>query len=103
MARCPGEREAMAVEFTSQVRVPPNVLVRNLEEESVLLNLDSERYYGLDEVGTRMLDALCGSDSVEDAYVQLVDEYDIDPKTLREDLRVLAETLVKQGLLQVGG
>jgi len=93
----------MSVEFASRVSVPPNVLVRKLEEESVLLNLDSERYYGLDEVGTRMLDALCDSDSMEAAYLQLVDEYDVDPQTLRDDLRVLAETLVNQGLLQVGG
>jgi len=93
----------MSVEFAARLSVPPNVLVRKLEEESVLLNLDSERYYGLDEVGTRMLDALCESDSVEAAYRQLVDEFDVDPETLRDDLRVLAETLVKQGLLQVGG
>ncbi len=93
----------MSVEFTSRVCVPPNVVVRKLEDESVLLNLDSEQYYGLDEVGTRMLDILCDSQTMEVAYCRLVDEYDVDPETLRDDLRGLADTLMTRGLLQVVG
>ncbi len=99
----PMRERVMSVDFTSQVCVPSNVLVRKLDEESVLLNLDSEQYYGLDEVGTRMLDVLCESDSVEAAYGQLVDEYEVDPKTLRTDLAGLAEALVARGLLRVLG
>jgi hypothetical protein len=93
----------MAVEFTSQLRVPQNVLVRKLEDESVLLNLDTERYFGLDDVGTRMFDAVCESDSVEDAHRTLMDEYDVDPETLRRDLEALVERLLKSGLLQIHG
>lgn len=91
----------MSIEFTSQVCLGPNVLLRKLEEEAVLLNLESERYYGLDGVATRMLDVLCESESVEAAYGRLVHEYDVDPETLREDLRTLADNLVRQGLLRV--
>jgi len=76
-------------------------LISRLQEESVLLNLDSERYYGLDDVGTRMLSVLTSSDSVQSAWLQLVDEYDVDREVLREDLVTLVERLLEQGLVEV--
>jgi len=72
-----------------------------LQEESVLLNLDNERYYGLDDVGTRMLFVLTSAESVQSAWKQLVDEYDVDSEVLRQDLVSLVERLLEQGLLEV--
>ena len=76
-----------------------HVLISNLQEESVILNLESERYYGLDGVGTRFLSVLNTSDSIEAAYEVLRDEYDIDPKYLRQHLLELTENLLQQGIL----
>ena len=89
----------MAISFSDRVRVPDDVLISNLQEESVILNLDSERYYGLDDVGTRFLSALNTSDSIEAAYEALRNEYDVDAHSLRQDLLELVEDLVKQGIL----
>ena len=89
----------MAISFSDRVRVPDDVLISNLQEESVILNLDSERYYGLDDVGTRFLSVLNTSDSIEAAYAVLRDEYNVDAHALRQDLLELVEDLVKQGIL----
>lgn len=89
----------MAISFSDRVRVPDDVLISNLQEESVILNLDSERYYGLDDVGTRFLSVLNSADSIEAAYETLHDEYDVDAHSLRQDLLELVEDLVKQGIL----
>ena len=89
----------MAISFSDRVRVPDDVLISNLQEESVILNLDSERYYGLDDVGTRFLSVLNTSDSIEAAYEVLRDEYEVDAHSLRQDLLELVEDLVKQGIL----
>ena len=89
----------MAISFSDRVRVPDDVLISNLQEESVILNLDSERYYGLDDVGTRFLSVLNTADSIEAAYKVLRDEYDVDAHSLRQDLLELVEDLVKQGIL----
>ena len=89
----------MAISFSDRVRVPDDVLISNLQEESVILNLDSERYYGLDDVGTRFLSALNTADSIEAAYEVLRGEYDVDAQNLRQDLLELAENLVGQGIL----
>lgn len=89
----------MTISFTDRVKVPDDVLISNLQEESVILNLDSERYYGLDSIGTRMLSVLTTSGSIEAAYETLVQEYDVDRDALRKDLLELVENLLAQGLL----
>jgi hypothetical protein len=89
----------MAISFSDRVRVPDDVLISNLQEESVILNLDSERYYGLDDVGTRFLSVLNTADSIEAAYEMLRGEYDVDAQNLRQDLLELVEDLVGQGIL----
>ena len=83
------------------MRVPDDVLISNLQEESVILNLNSERYFGLDDVGTRMLTVLATSSSIEAAYESLLTEYDVDPHRLRQDLISLIENLLQQGLLTI--
>ena len=91
----------MAISFSDRVRVPDDVLLSNLQEESVILNLDSERYYGLDDVGTRFLSVLNTSDSIEAAYEKLIQEYDVDEEVLRKDLLTLVENLLAQGIFQL--
>jgi len=89
----------MTISFSDRVRVAEDVLISNLQEESVILNLDSERYYGLDNVGTRFVSVLNASESIEAAYEVLRDEYDVDAQSLRQDLLELTENLLKQGIL----
>lgn len=89
----------MTISFSDRVTVPDDVLISQLQEESVILNLDSERYYGLDDVGTRFLSVLTTSDSIETAYERLREEYNVDPNVLRADLLALIENLIDQGLL----
>jgi hypothetical protein len=89
----------MTISFSDRVTVPDDVLISNLQDESVILNLDSERYYGLDDVGTRFLSILTTSESIEAAYDRLRHEYDVDPQVLRADLIALIDNLIDQGLL----
>ena len=91
----------MAILFTDRVRVPDDVLISNLQEESVILNLNSERYFGLDNVGTRMLSVLSASNSIGAAYEVLQGEYDVDAQVLRQDLTSLIENLLEQGLVAI--
>ena len=89
----------MTISFSDRVRVPDDVLISNLQQDSVILNLDSERYYGLDDVGTRFLTVLNTSESIEAAYEMLRREYDVEEHVLRDDLSELIENLLRQGIL----
>lgn len=91
----------MQISFSDRVRIPDDVLISRLQEESVILNLDSERYFGLDDVGTRILSVLTSSESIAAAYESLLAEYDVDGQVLREDLLAVVESLAQQGIVEV--
>ena len=93
----------MSISFDDHVHVPDDVLLSELDGESVLLNLKSETYFGLDEVGTRMWGALTTADSIQGAFDVLKDEYDVAPDRLRDDLNVLLTKLLEHGLLEARG
>ena len=85
--------------FSERAVVPSNVLIRFLDQESVLLNLETERYFGLDAVGTRMWQVVTEAATVEAALARLVEEYDAPLETLRTDLTNLLQHLVDNGLI----
>lgn len=87
--------------FEDRATAPAHVLVRFLDQESVLLNLQTEQYFGLDPSGTRMWQLLTASESIDAAYRQLLEEYDVEPEMLRDHLSDLLGRLVDHGLLQV--
>jgi hypothetical protein len=85
-----------------RVRVPSGVLMQELAGESVLLNLGTESYFGLDPVGTRMWTALAQASTLQDAYVSLLEVFDVEPERLAHDLEALVDELAQHGLLEVG-
>lgn len=89
------------VSLADRVVVPQHVLVRFMDRESVLLNLETERYFGLDEMGTRMWQVVTAAPNVEAAVFQLHDEYDTTQETLQTHLTELLGRLVDNGLLSL--
>lgn len=83
------------------VTMSPDVLFQDLEGEAVLLNLANEKYYGLDDVGTRMWQALEEHGHVETVVLRMLAEYEVDESTLRKDLADLIGKLSETGLVSV--
>ena len=87
-----------------KVLVPPDVLFRNLlDGESVILNLKTGTYFGLDEVRTRMWAALTNSESVQEAFASLLAEYAVDAERLQRNLDEFVNRLAGRGLLEMSG
>jgi len=93
----------MNISFTMQVSVPKHILVRTFKNESVILNLETESYHGLDNVGTRMWEALTRSENIQAAYESLLSDYEVDPATLRQDLQDFINQMVTRGLVDLNG
>lgn len=87
--------------FTGRIAIPPDVMIREVAGESVILNLNTEIYFGLDEIGTRMLTLLTASGNVQEAYETLLAEYDVDPEILKQDLTKLIDELRDHGLITI--
>ena len=87
------------ISFGDRAVVPAHVLVRYLDTESVFLNLETERYFGLDESGTRMWQVVTAAPNIDAALQMLQDEYDVTPELLRANLADLLSRLIENGLL----
>lgn len=92
---------AMEISFAKRVVVAPDTLINVIGEESVLLNLKNEQYYGLDLMGTQMWKTLADSNSIQSAYDTLLGEYDVSADVLRNDLNDLLEKLLTHGLVEL--
>jgi coenzyme PQQ synthesis protein D (PqqD) len=86
---------------TKCVVIPKDVMAREVGEEVVILNLDNEQYYGLDEVGTGMWSALTSAPNIKAALELLQAEYDVEPQELSHDLQEFIDKLVAEGLLEI--
>jgi hypothetical protein len=91
----------LPINLTQKISVPQDVLVQVIDGESVLLNLQNEQYYGLDDIGTRMWEVLTNNQSIEESYQVLLAEYQVEPEQLRQDLQSLIEKLVEHGLVEL--
>ena len=68
----------MSIQPDCKVQISPEVLFQEVAGEIVLLDLRSENYFGLDEVGTRIWRLLeTGINSGEIVQI-LLQEYDVD-------------------------
>lgn len=85
-------------------RVPPTVILREIEGESVILNLESERYFGLDTVGTDMWRAVTTA-ADQDAAIEMMSTLypDVTAATLRQDMTQLLAELEEHGLIELAG
>jgi len=82
-------------------RIAENVVSRDLADESVLLNLDTGTYFGLDAVGTRLWHLLAEHGSTESAIQTLLAEYDVEAPRLQKDIDTLIDQLMAKKLLTI--
>ena len=87
--------------MTGSIVVAKDVLVQELDGEAVILDLNTQHYYGLNAAGTRMWNLLLETGSITDTCKALHSEYDAPVDQLERDVRMLVEELTRRGLLVV--
>jgi len=86
----------------TRVAIPETVLFRDLDGEAVILETGSGRYYGLNEIGTRMWLLLQRHGGVEPACRDLLLEYQVSEDQLLTDFVRFVELLASRHLLELG-
>lgn len=81
------------------VCVPDGVLLQHISDETVLLHLGSGTYFGLDPIGTRMLDLALELEDADAVVTALESEYEAERDTLAHDLEYLLNDLADKGLI----
>ncbi|KAA6441075.1 PqqD family protein [Dyadobacter flavalbus] len=70
--------------------------------ETVILNHSKGAYYGLDEVGVLIWDTLEKGPQTMDALCEvIINEYDVDTETCKNDVDVLLKDLMSEKLVEI--
>jgi coenzyme PQQ synthesis protein D (PqqD) len=85
----------------SRASVPEHVVHRAFPEETIVLNLRSGTYHGLNATAGRMLDALGADGTVGDAAGRLAEDLAAPPGTVREDVVALCRLLLERDLIEL--
>lgn len=89
----------MPLSLQQSLRLSDDTVYRELDGETVLLQLDAGRYYGLDEVGTRLWQLMIERRRLEDVVEAALSEFDVTRDQLEMDVLRLAGELVERRLL----
>ena len=83
----------------TRVRVPEHVVYRDFGHETVVLNLESGNYHGLNRTGALMVSVLGDSRTVGDAVDRLVQETGQPREVIERDVVRLCRELTERGLI----
>ena len=72
---------------------------RLVDDETVLLDLESGMYFGLDGVGKRIWESVTDGMSLGDIAAIITAEYEVEEEQALKDVIEFASNLVERGLL----
>ena len=89
------------VNMSQTIEISTEVLSQEVSGEMVLLDLKSEEYLGLNEVGARIWQLLQDGKDLKEISDILIDEYDVSKEELDGDINRLVVELQDAGLVVV--
>jgi hypothetical protein len=89
----------MPIPLSSNITISSNVLAQEINSETVLLDLQSESYFGLDAVGTRIWQLLQEHSRLQKVFDILLEEYNVTSEQLKIDIEQLLTKLNESGLI----
>ncbi|MDM5271355.1 PqqD family protein [Sulfurovum sp. zt1-1] len=87
--------------LNQQIVFADTVFAQEVDGEMVLLDMNSENYFGLDSVGMDFWKAIEEKKNLKDVLETLMAQYDVEEEVLKSDLFTFVEKLQKSGLVEV--
>jgi hypothetical protein len=81
-------------------RIPQDLLLQAVKDETVILDPNSGNYFTLDAIGTRMLQLFRETKDIRSTAAQIAAEYEVTPEIAQHDLVQLLDQMVEHGLAE---
>lgn len=89
----------LSMNLNQTIALSPDVISQEVSGETVLLDLESENYFGLDEVGTRIWQLIKETNDLNAIFNTLLEEYEVTEERLQQDITVLLTEIEGLGLI----
>ena len=87
--------------MTQTIEISSDILTQEVSGETVILDHNSESYFGLDEIGTRIWQLIQEQKDLKSVTATMLNEYDVEEKQLEEDIEDLLAKLDEAGLIKL--
>ena len=87
----------------SYVKRNNEVFASEIDDEVVMMNIDTGKYYGMDAIGSRIWELIADEIQVKELIGKLMEEYDVEEEQCRKDVLEFLNQLNANKLLQVSG
>ncbi len=87
------------MKLSEKVRIPQEVLARKVGGETVMLDLASGTYFGLDPIGTRIWELFGQGKTLAEVCDVMTSEYEVSHDDIKRDVLSLVEELSNRGLI----
>ncbi len=87
--------------LAAHAAVPDHVVYREFVSETVVLNLETGTYHGLNPSGAKMLDTVCAAATVREAAAALASHYGRPVPEIEDDLYEFCMGLHERGLVEL--
>lgn len=91
-----------SIELDHQVVQSKGLLASNMDEEKVMMSIESGKYYNLGSVGGRIWELIESPVSVRRLIESLTAEYEIDPDTCAEQVLDFLHSMQAEKLIVTG-
>ena len=93
--------QTIKIELPTTVMQSSTIISADLGGEAVMMQLESYRYFGLDEIATQIWEMMSEPISVANLCDQLLLQYEVERATCERDLLAYLNGLLNDGLLAI--
>lgn len=86
---------------TNHIQPKKGNIVSNMNGEMVMLSIHNGKYYNFGEIGGHIWEAMNGTISIDSLIGTLMQTYEIEEETCREQVLLFLEDLLTEQLIEV--
>lgn len=90
-----------ALSLKSYIRKSDKILTQNLDDDSIMANIDKGYYYGVSNTGKRIWDLVDEKHTVGEICQQLRQEYNVEPADFEAEVLKFIQELIDEELVSV--
>ena len=85
----------------SVIRASKQPLSSEIAEETIILDMKSGTYFGLNETGTQIWKWLQEPKTIKDVQSLIMEEYEVEEEQCDRDLQAILQEMLAAGLIEV--
>lgn len=89
------------LDLSSRVKIPSHVVYREFPAETVILNLETGQYHGLNRTGGAILASLARTPNLQETVTAVAKQYGQDVADVERDVRAFCGDLLRRGLIRL--